>query len=180
MLPRRSLGYGTMKQIALALALALGIACTTPRERIEPASPLSMPPECEQTLADFDCWLRSGDNAPASVTQVVASLRESFRQQLEESGQSDLLSRCTSIARVRSQAFVASGCGRAPLLSARTSSTLQKPAPCGQGAFFFIRNDAKIVGCHVECVTAADCPAPQSCTGLGSAVGGPTDQPFCQ
>lgn len=168
-----------MKQIALALALAPGMACTA-RERIEPAPPLSMPPDCEQTLADFDCWLRSGDNAPATVAQVVASLRESFRRQLEESGQRDLLSRCTSIARVRAQAFVAVGCGRAPLLSAQKSSTLQKPAPCGQGAFFFIRNDAKIVGCHAECVTAADCPAPQSCTGLGSAVGGPTDQPFCQ
>lgn len=176
-----------VKQIALAMVLASGIACharreqvePARREQVEPAPPLLTPPECEQILADFDCWLRSGNNAPLSVTQVVANLRASFRRQLEESGENDLQSRCASIARVRSEAFVAVGCEHAPLLST-PASAFQKPAPCEKGAFFFVRNDAKIVGCHLECVTAADCPAPQSCTGLGLAVGGPTDQPFCE
>jgi hypothetical protein len=168
-----------IRQIALAVALAPGVACHARREQIEPAPPLLMPPECEQVLADFDCWLRSGDNAPVSVTQVVASLRTSFRQELEQSGESDLHSRCADIARVRSEAFAAVCCGHAPLLSV-PAPALPKPAPCGRGAFFFIRKDAKIVGCHLECATASDCPAPQSCTGWGSAVGGPTDQPFCE
>jgi hypothetical protein len=168
-----------IKQLALAAALAAGVACHARRERIEPAPPLLMPPECEQVLADLDCWLRSGDNAPVSVTQVVESLRASFRQELEQSGESDLHSRCADIARLRSEAFVAVGCGHAPLLSVPASAP-PKAAPCGRGAFFFIRKDAKIVGCHLECETAADCPAPQSCTGWGSAVGGPTDQPFCE
>jgi hypothetical protein len=168
-----------IKHIALAIALAPGLACHGRREKIEPPPPLSMPAECEQVLANFDCWLRSGDNAPMSVTPVVASLRESFRQQLEESGEKDLQSRCATIARVRSDLFVAVGCGHAPLLTAPASAA-RTPAPCGRGAFYFFRNDAKILGCHLECVTAADCPAPQSCTGWGSAVGGPTDQPFCE
>jgi hypothetical protein len=168
-----------IKQIALAAALARGVACHARGEQIEPAPPPVMPPECEQILANFDCWLRSGDNAPVSVTQVVASLRSSFSQELEQSGETDLHSRCADIARVRSEAFVAVGCGHAPLLSLPASAS-GKPAPCGKGAFFFIRKDAKIVGCHLECTTAADCPAPQSCTGWGSAVGGPTDQPFCE
>jgi len=168
-----------MKQIALAMTLASGIACHARREQVEPAAASAMPPECDHVLANLDCWLRKGDNAPLNVMQVVGSLRASFREQLEESGESDLRARCTSIARVRSDTFVAVGCGAAPPSSA-PASAVPKPAPCERGAFFFIRDDAKIVGCHQECVTDGDCPAPQLCRGSGSAIGGPTEQPFCE
>jgi hypothetical protein len=139
----------------------------------------SMPMECAQVLANADCWLRSGRNAPLAVTEMVARLRQDLDQQLEQSGEDDVRSRCAAIARVRSDTFAAAGCAQAPLLSA-SASAVPKPAPCGKGAFFFVRKDAKIVGCHLECTTSADCPAPHACTGWGSAIGGPLDQPFCE
>ena len=154
-----------MKPIGLALALALGIACTARREQSEPAPPSSMPPECEQTLANLDCWLRSGGNASPSVAQVVASIRASFRQQLEESGLTNLLSRCMTMAGTLAESggWLRTG----PATIVRTGIVgVAETRPCGQGSFFFIRNDAKIVGCHRDCLTDTDCPAPQSCNEL--------------
>jgi hypothetical protein len=166
------------KECAFAIAISLGIACHAKREQ-SGSTPVPMPAECDQVLANIDCWLRSANNAPERVTQFVVGLRESFESERRESGEVELRSRCASIERLHVATFTAAGCATAPPLPA-SAPMRRKPEACEKGAFFFVRKDAKIVGCHLECSVPADCPPPQKCSGLGSAIGGPLDQPFCE
>jgi hypothetical protein len=52
-------------------------------------------------------------------------------------------------------------------------------AACGPGEHFFIRRDGRVMGCRRDCTDAKDCPEGSACKNLGSAPGGPIDEPFC-
>jgi hypothetical protein len=54
------------------------------------------------------------------------------------------------------------------------------PVTCPVDEHFFIRSDGWVVGCLPDCATSADCPAGYTCSGRGSAPGGPVDEAFCQ
>jgi hypothetical protein len=51
---------------------------------------------------------------------------------------------------------------------------------CPADQHFFVRSDGRVAGCHPDCTTNKDCPSGSTCWAIGSAPGGPIDEPFCE
>jgi hypothetical protein len=73
--------------------------------------------------------------------------------------------------------FEAIGCAEVP--GDLRSLPASKPAACPPEEHFFIRRDGRVIGCRRDCAETKDCPQGSSCASIGSAPGGPIDEPFC-
>lgn len=147
-----------------------GAAASQGTAPIEVAPPL--PPGCVQFLAQLQCWLRASGNAPEAVTRAVGNARAVFE------AHPDAATTCERAASARRPEIGSAGCNdvNGDLRELPASSRAQ----CPPDEHFFIRRDGRVSGCHPDCATSDDCPRWQSCTGIGTAAGGPIDEPFCE
>ncbi len=136
------------------------------------AAPAALPGSCVELLAKLQCWLRASGDPPADVARAVGNARASLAKRLGASES------CNQTLTFRAARFASAGCA-----SSDVSLSNLPPAAaieCPPGEFFFVRQDGHLSGCHRDCTVSADCPAGSTCSSVGSAAGGPTEEQFCE
>ncbi|HEY6461120.1 MAG TPA: hypothetical protein VIY73_13240 [Polyangiaceae bacterium] len=166
--------------VALVAAL-LACACDK-KTGASPAPPTSataqaasfdvLPPPCRRVAAEATCWLRASGNPEEDVERAMASALEV----LSKVSASDQVRQCEQAGKSLADRFASAKCTGAELAPAKAGAAPR----CATGEFFFIRGDGRIAGCRRECSTDGDCATGARCKGVGSSVGGPTEQPFCE
>jgi hypothetical protein len=131
-----------------------------------------LPPACVSFLKDERCWLRSVGNDEDRVDLAIGDARAAYERWHQSADA------CRTETQFEALAFEAVGCAHAeddprPLaVAARVD--------CPAGAFFFVREDGHVSGCHPTCTVPQDCDDGSSCSSTGSAVRGPILEPFCE
>ena len=136
---------------------------------------VELPANCVTFLAQLQCRLRAAGNETATIDRALGAFRASFETRLAAS---DLQARCQNEVSVPHVATQIAGCDGVVGRLADLPPT--HPADCPSGEFFFVRRDGRVAGCHRDCIQPGDCPSASSCTAVGSAPGGPTEEPFCE
>jgi hypothetical protein len=136
------------------------------------ASPIALPPPCVELLAQLQCWLRAAGNDADAIGRALSNARASFE------ARPDAAVACERVMAFRAELIASVGCTHAGG-DARTLPP-SVPAPCRPGEYFFVRRDGHVSGCHRDCTFPTDCPVGTSCKSVGSAAGGPIDEPFCE
>jgi hypothetical protein len=166
-----------------ALVFAALVACACEKKPdASPAPPTSataqaaslavLPAECRRVAAQATCWLRASGNREEDVEATMASALDL----LSALPVNDQTRQCEQAGKVLADRFVTSKCTGPDLVPAKPGV-----APhCAAGEFFFVREDGRVAGCCHECSTDGDCANGERCKGIGSSVGGPTQQPFCE
>jgi hypothetical protein len=139
---------------------------------VKTASAIPLPPSCIELLEQLECWLRAAGNEPGAIAQAIGNARASFEARPEAAES------CERVQVFRAELIASAGCAH-PGDAARNLPP-SAPAPCRPGEHFFVRRDGHVSGCHRDCTVAADCPVGTSCTSVGSAAGGPIEEPFCE
>ena len=132
----------------------------------------ALPPGCVQFLSQLQCWLRARGNAPADVTRAIANARYVMESR------SDAAVACERGANLRRREIGSAGCSdlNGDMRDLPASAEIE----CGPDAHFFVRRDGRVSGCHHDCSSSDDCSAGEECNSIGSAAGGPIDEPFCE
>jgi hypothetical protein len=162
-------GLGSCRSSSGGSQVELGAAASVPGASA--VSPTALPPPCVEFLGQLQCWLRASGNGPDDVEHAVSNARASFEAHPQRAES------CERAMVYRHQLIASTGCahaGEAPKLPPGVA------ADCPPTEHFFVRQDGHVSGCHRDCTLPADCPGGSSCTGLGSAAGGPIDERFCE
>ena len=139
--------------------------------------PADLPVPCFRFLSELECWLDKGDNDPAEVRRALAVARGVFEAHGPRDAGDDIATYCGRAVAYRRPLFQASGCDH---VVASSSLPPAQPLPCPSDEHFFVRRDAHVSGCHPDCATDPDCPQGSTCKSIGTAAGGPIDEPFCE
>jgi len=136
------------------------------------APPGALAPPCVELLGQLQCWLRSAGNETEAVARAVGNARASFETRPEAA------EACERAMVFRAELVASVGCTHA----GGDARTLPPgvPVPCRPGEHFFVRRDGHVSGCHRDCTFPTDCPVGTSCNSVGSAAGGPIEEPFCE
>lgn len=136
-----------------------------------------MGPSCLLLLAQAECWMRRAGNPPSRIHVALAVIREELEHAAPEGVGYDAVAECEWAMAFRRLAVEQAGC--ADVASEPADLPASAAPGCAPGEHFFIRRDGWIVGCRRDCVRAQDCEPGRSCSSVGSAPGGPIDEPFC-
>jgi hypothetical protein len=156
----------------LAIAALLSASCHTTR-----SSDGQLPATCVQLLLQARCWLRKAGNDAWEVDRAIGAARATLESPVPWGPPHAAADYCQMAQTFRHSTFEGSGCAATP--GDLRSLPASKPAACPSEEHFFIRHDGRVIGCRRDCATAKDCPDGSSCGSVGSAPGGPIDEPFC-
>jgi hypothetical protein len=174
--PRRAgISFVLFVLVAACFGVAVRLPATMQSARVLRAMDAEsgvLPVACVSLLKDEQCWLRSVGNDEHHVQQAIANERAVYERWHEPADA------CRTEAEFKTSMFEAAGCAGAdedsrPLpLAARFD--------CPIGSFFFVRQDGRVSGCRSTCTVSEDCGEGSMCSSVGSAAGGPIQEPFCE
>ena len=149
-----------------------GLAAT----RVE--APAELPATCFRFLAQLECWMEGNGNDSADVQRALGVARGVFEARApSDAGDGDAGAYCGRAIAYRRPLFQVSGCDNH--VASRSLPPAQA-SPCAADEHFFMRRDGHVSGCHPDCAADADCAHGTTCKSIGTAAGGPIDEPFCE
>ena len=140
-------------------------------------APAELPANCFRFLAQLECWMGKDGNDPADVRRALGVARGVFEARAPGDAGEDAGAYCGRALAYRNPLLQVSGCDH---VVASSSLPPPQPSPCGADEHFFMRRDGHVSGCHPDCVGDPDCPHGTTCRSIGTAAGGPIDEPFCE
>jgi len=171
-----TLALGACRNASSAASAEAEVASS--RSAVTTSQASDLPPGCVLFLAQVQCWLRKSGNVPAEADRAVGAARALLESRPPVGPPDDTAMRCQRAQARRKEDFEAAGCEE--VVAELATLPPADPIACPSNEHFFIRRDGRVSGCHPDCVTSADCPSGSSCTGVGSAPGGPIEEPYCE